>query len=272
MTNRPVNYFIIIFSLTLNLAFPFLIFAQSEIAQTEEIEIDETLIKEKVKERLEQSVMGETDTQSQETSKSQEPAVQWFSAFGNVSEVTNSNFLITSQNNTRTTIYLDKDTDLNLQSDKTSKSIDLDKIEQDWFAIAMGPYAEGTENINAKRITFSTTPPQSIKRQILIGKIIEIDTKSLSLQNDKVIEISIPQFINLKIKGMDKAELNDINPDDKAVVVVQIEEKKPKTNKSEENTEITYSLKAIYITPNIKNPLSVENATDSAVPAQSEPE
>ena len=233
-----------------------------EEVEEETIDIDDQIIKDKVQERLNEAVLGDDAADDDEGS-----TLNWYSAFGTVSNITNSSLDVSDADQTKYTVNFTKDTDLSFLSEKNvAKSIDPDEIEEEWFAIAMGPYEPDDQStISALRISFSENPPISVERKILLGKVGEIDSQAMTLINGDTIDITIPNLINLVIKGLNSSELNDVNPDDKAVVVVEISQVE---SEEEAEVQITYTLKALFVVPGINNSLTEDDSTDSS-PTQS---
>ena len=138
------------------------------------------------------------------------------------------------------------------------KNIESGDIETEWFALTMGKVDENGL-LQAQRIVFSEESPLSqIERQIVFGKIAEIDNKKITLKNHEEVELTFGKNTELKISGVDKPELADINVEDKAVAVLR------------KDKDGEYILKALFVWPGAASPESEENQVNATQSAETE--
>jgi len=124
------------------------------------------------------------------------------------------------------------------------ENIESEDIETEWFAIAMGKIDENSL-LQAQRIVFSEESPLSqIERQVVFGKIAEIDNKKIILKDGQELEFNFEKNTSLEISGVEKPELADINVEDKAVAVLEKDE------------DDEYILKALFVWPGAASPES----------------
>lgn len=139
-----------------------------------------------------------------------------------------------------------------------TKNIESEDIETEWFAIAMGKIDENSL-LQAQRIVFSEESPLSqIERQVVFGKIAEIDNKKILLKDGQELEFNFEKNTSLKISGVEKPELADINVEDKAVAVLEKDE------------DEEYILKALFVWPGAASPESEENQVNATESAETE--
>ncbi|NMB57405.1 hypothetical protein GYA19_05740 [Candidatus Beckwithbacteria bacterium] len=209
---------------------------------------NQDLIKQKVKERL------EGKTEEAEKTKSYD------AVFGKIVSTKENGFELETFEKNQYQIALGNETDLILFGKNLyQKEITSKEIETDWFAIAMGTLSANEQILQARRISFSTSYTEPKAKQVLVGKIKEIDDKTLKLENSDR-EISIPaDFENINVKGVKNAKIDDLSIDDKATVIVYED--------SNEDKETTYTLQAIFTDPSLKNPIAEDNTINEATPA-----
>ena len=138
------------------------------------------------------------------------------------------------------------------------ENIESEDIETEWFALAMGKVDENGL-LQAQRIVFSEESPLSqIERQVVFGKIAEIDNKKILLKDGEELEFNFEENTNLKISGVEKPELTDVNVEDKAVAVL------------EKDKDGEYILKALFVWPGTASPESEENQVNATESAETE--
>ena len=149
-----------------------------------------------------------------------------------------------------------------IQPGKSKKNIELEKAEIDHFTIAMG-FMNNNEIINARRVVFTPVPTSVATRKVVHGKVTEIDVSRLRIKsNGEELRFSVTSSTDLKIKGLDKPKIADIQIEDKAVAILSLD-----------NEGEVESCKAIFIVPGKYNPEAEENAinaTPSVQPSSSD--
>lgn len=140
------------------------------------------------------------------------------------------------------------------------KNIKAEEIETGWYAMAMGK-VDKDQVLTAQRIVFSEESPLvQIERKVVFGKIVEIDDKKITLKDGEEFKFNFEKSSTLKISGVDKPELTNVNVEDKAVAILRKEEEE-------------YTLKALFVWPGTGSPESFKNqvnATESAQPDEAE--
>ena len=135
-------------------------------------ETDQDLVKEKLKERLEKTL-------------SENPIpkrIRWYGIFGTISAKTGEDtFSLTKNDSSTATIVVNDDTQLSFfKSGVPTRKIKAGDIQQDWFAIAMGTEMADNQTLTASRISFSVPQAKMPKREIIYGKVTEIDEDSVN--------------------------------------------------------------------------------------------
>jgi hypothetical protein len=216
---------------------------------TDSAQVDKESIKEKLKERLEKTI-------------SENPIVRpgkWRALFGQVESKTENTLTLSRNDDKKVTVNFNEETEFSLYvKGRASKQVSPDEIDSSWFAIAMGTEMLDNQVLQAKRISFSIAPAPMPERKTIIGKVLEIDSSSITISNGKETEITIPSKYSLQIKGVEKPDLEDVNIDDKAVVIVE---------ELIDGEEITFNLKSIYVAPSISNPNAEDNQVTEATAA-----
>jgi len=210
-------------------------------------ETDQDLVKEKLKERLEKTL-------------SENPIpkrIRWYGIFGTISAKTGEDtFSLTKNDSSTATIVVNDDTQLSFfKSGVPTRKIKAGDIQQDWFAIAMGTEMADNQTLTASRISFSVPQAKMPKREIIYGKVTEIDEDSVTLSNGKITNITFPKKYILSVQGVEKPAIEDINIDDKAVAIVE---------ELADGDEINLSIKNIYVVPSNNNPKAASNQINEA--------
>lgn len=237
--------------------------------------LDKELIRQKLKERLNTVVLGESSSSREATPAAEintSKASSFFTYFGTIQNASGSSILIQSADQSTHKIIIGKNTDLSLfKQGVGNKTIDQEDIEKGWFAIGIGTFTQ-QKALQARRISFSIPDEEIPTKQTLAGKITEIDDKSITITNGETYNITIPQKFTLTIQGVEDANLEDINPDDKAIIIVTRETTEDKDDKAKSTT--SYQLSAIYIIPSTSNPIAEVNQIiqEASESAESSPE
>lgn len=201
-------------------------------------------IKEKLKERLEKNL-------------SQNPVVdgQWFSVFGNVSVTYEDSITIEKDDGQKTLVNFDTNCQFSYYKKGVgNQNIEAASIETGWFVIAMGNKFNDNKELIAQRVSFSPAIEPTNQRLVLIGKISEIDEDVFVLSNGNQEEITIPSQYNLLIKNVNNPEIEDININDKALVIAQ-------------KDDDGLTMKTMYVQPSASNPNAEDNQVTEATAA-----
>lgn len=245
--------FILIFGVCL-LVTPHRVLSITEEATPSAISQEE--VKEKIKQRLESAVEEKID-KVRDTLLSSKA----FAYVGLLKSVDDDDLLTieTSQGEKKAKVASDSAI-IFVQPGKSKKNIELKEAEIDHFTIAMG-FMDRDEIIDAKRVVFSPTPTSVTKRKVVHGKVTEIDVNKLRVKtNGEEIRFSIDSSTDLKIKGLNKPKVADIQIEDKAIAILQLD----KEDKIE-------SCKAIFVIPGKYSPEAEENAINATPSAQPSP-
>ncbi|MGI5827496.1 MAG: hypothetical protein ACOX6V_00575 [Patescibacteria group bacterium] len=242
----------------LSLLFVFsVVVSGQETEEATESAVSQDEVRQKLKERLEKTVQEDEDGAATSSSST------WRAYFGNVSEAALTTLSLTTSDKRDVQIKIAEDCELSFyKKGKGNSTLEAEKIETGWFAIAMGTeMTEGT--LTAKRISFSETVTPTVKKKVLVGRISEIDDATLKLDTSPDITISIPKTYSIQIKGIQEAEIEDVSVNDKAVLIIEIETVKDKRG----NETTTYTLKSLYSIPSTSNPRAADNEVTEASPA-----
>lgn len=143
---------------------------------------------------------------------------------------------------------------------ESKKSIDPEDIKPGSFAIVMGP-KESEELILAKRILVMEEAPASVKREVIGGKVTEVDEDEITIQkNGDTLDLTIGKKVDLKIEGIKKPSTEDIQINDYLTAIVVLD-------KSENIEEI----KAVLIVPGETNPQAEENEVETETEEEATP-
>jgi len=243
------NIRIIIFALFISNLFAISIFAQSAspsasplVSASPDPEIT-AILKERVEKTLAENPVPKRS--------------RWYGIFGTITSKTGDDTLsLTKSDSTTATIIVTEDTQLSFyKSGSPTRKIKISDIQQDWFAIAMGTEMADNLTLTASRISFSSPLADMPKRTLIHGKVTEIDDTSITLTNGKTSKITIPKKYEIKVQGVNKATIDDININDKAVAVVE--------DLINADT-VTSSLLSVYIVPSSANPKFAANQINEA--------
>ena len=197
----------------------------------------------KIKERLEKTAEEGIDVIKEELeSKLQLPQKKAY--IGNVSTI--SDDLITVK-------YKDKDYSIKLNDFTEYSKTSLSELEQDDFIIAMGLVYKDSDELSAHKITYIKDPSTTSPRQILSGKIKEIDGNKIAVDGKVLI---ITSKTNLVIKGVDKPSTEDLELEDNLFSIVTI-------NSSGD----ILSVKEVLVVPGKNNTASLTPTNADATPS-----
>jgi hypothetical protein len=135
------------------------------------------------------------------------------------------------------------------------EKIEIEDIEKDSYAIAMGTTMKEDGTLIAERIMLSAKPESAPERKVIFGKIEEVDEKEIKIKNKEEYTLSIPKNLNLEIAGAEKPTLSDVEIEDKVIFVIV----------KDEDEEI---LKAMFVVPGKNSAESEENQLDATESAK----
>jgi len=134
------------------------------------------------------------------------------------------------------------------------KTLEPDDIKAKDFLIAMGFVTTDSQSLDAKRILLIKQPLSPKSRQLLNGKIKEIDGNKVSFDSKT---ITITSKTDLTIKDVDKPTVDDLQLEDNLFALVILDK----------NGDID-QVKKVFVLPGKNNPASQEptnaEATESA--------
>ncbi len=241
------------------------LYAQDENSSSNKI--DKEIIKQKLKERLDNIKEGEIDVVETITSNN-----KLYTYFGEINSATESAIIVNNIDDTTSKINVSNDTNLYITGKNNKKiTIEFADIEKGWFAIAIGKFTDD-KVLEAQDISFFPTYTRRDERIVISGKITEIEDDFMNIKNDSEYIISIPKKISIKIEGVDNATIKDLIVEDHAIAVISSKDNPINTNDKNKREDPDYDLKAIYILPSINNPIANEDineATDTAIATDS---
>jgi len=218
---------------TLALVFPMSLTAQNDVDPS---------LTEKIKERLEKTAEEGIDNIKEElTEKSTAPRKKAY--IGTIKSIDNNNLELG---------YKDQTLKVEVNDDTIYSKTSLAKLEEDDFIIAMGFLYPDQEVLQTLRVSFIADPETSNNRQLITGKIKEVDGNKIAVDG-KVLTIT--SKTDFTIKDIKSAETEDLELEDNLFAVVALDK----------NGDID-SVKTILVIPGKNNPASLEptNATESA--------
>jgi hypothetical protein len=219
--------------------------------------ISQEKVKEKIKERLEQVVDEKLEQVKGAIEKKAQEKLYAFA--GNLKSIENR--LLTLN-----TFFGDKQVEVATQAailrykDRSSDEINIEDINKDEFIIAMGTKKD--DILLGKRIFVTTKLSPAEERKFLHGKVTEVDDSTISFsengsEDTKTIEIE--KNTKLKIVGIDKPEIENIQVNDLLRAIVSLNEEGE-----------TLEVKTILIIPGETNPAAAENEIDATPSARPE--
>jgi hypothetical protein len=201
----------------------------------------------KIKERLQDTVKeGLENIKSEQTEKNSQPKKKAF--VGQIESVSDS--LITIKYKSQIYTAAVTDSTVFIKS-RGHVKLTLDDIKPDDFVIAMGFAASNNDTLDSRRILVISAPSPPPVRQLLSGKIKEIDGSKITV-NAKTLRIT--SKTDLKIAGVDSPSVEDLELDDYLFAIVVLDK----------NGDID-KVKKILVLPGKNNPASLTptNATES---------
>lgn len=137
----------------------------------------------------------------------------------------------------------------------TNTPIDWEDLEVNDFVIAMGWYYPESDGFTAARISVINKPEPPANKQLVQGKISEVDGQKVSL-NGKTLALS--KNTKLSISGVENATTDDLALGDNLFAIVTLD--------SNGNVD---GVNTVYVVPGKNNPAglvptNVNNATSSA--------
>ncbi|MBU2052258.1 hypothetical protein KKH13_03600 [Patescibacteria group bacterium] len=206
-------------------------------------------VTEKIKERLQDTVNeGLVSIKEQLTSKSTAPRKKAF--MGKVTNLDESSLNLS---------YKEQDFAVNLHENTiyikgTNTAIDREDLQVDDFVITMGFYDPKTEDFTAARVSLINEPEPAISRQLIKGKITEVDGQKVSFNSKS---LTLTKNTDLKVNGLDEPATEDLALGDNLFAIVTLDS----------NGDID-KVDAVYILPGKNNPAGLTptnvNATESA--------
>lgn len=137
----------------------------------------------------------------------------------------------------------------------TNTPIDWEDLEVNDFVIAMGWYYPESDGFTAARISVINKPEPPANKQLVQGKISEVDGQKVSL-NGKTLALS--KNTKLSISGVENATTDDLALGDNLFAIVTLD-----------NNGNVDGVNTVYVVPGKNNPAglvptNVNNATSSA--------
>ncbi|PIS09070.1 hypothetical protein COT75_03330 [Candidatus Beckwithbacteria bacterium CG10_big_fil_rev_8_21_14_0_10_34_10] len=208
--------------------------------------ISDDEVKEKIKERLEE--VSDKDLNEVKDEIEAEKKNQLFAWVGTVGETDGKTIKINTLGGIKETKANPEADIFELTPGKSKKEIDFKDIEVDQFIISMG--IKETDNlILGKRIIVLDEAPVTEKREIIMGKVTEVDEETITLKkNGDREKIKISKNTKLKINGIKKPTAEDIQIDDFLNAVITL-------NKDGQIDEV----KAVLVVPGESNPQAEVN-------------
>ena len=236
--------FLLILALLLFLFKPEFILAQEKTDVTNSAQVDKKEVLNSIKKRIEDGV-----ARAKTATESSKP--RWYGYFGTVTEIGEKTITVKTSLNENKKILFEDPIELSLfKTGRGKTTINPDAITKGWFAIAMGNSITNNQSLLAKRITFTESAEEPIKRQVISGKIVEIDESTIKIINGKNYSITIPDDYTLKIKGVSKPKIENVTIEDKAVAVITVEQL---------DKDPIYTLKSIYVLPKTDKTATAED-------------
>ena len=197
---------------------------------------------EKIKERLEKTAEeGIENIKEELTEKSTAPRKKAY--IGTIKSIDGNNFELEYKNQTFK---------IEVNDDTIYSKTSFAKLETDDFIIAMGFLYPDKEALDTLRVSFISNPESSNNRQLITGKIKEVDGNKIAVDGKVLTVTSKTDFA---IKDVKNPETEDLELEDNLFAIVTLDK----------NGDID-SVKTILVIPGKNNPASLEptNATESA--------
>lgn len=222
--------------------------------------VSEDQVKEKTKELLEG--VDDKDLEKTKEEMTKEASNKIYAWVGKVDSVNGETLVISTLEGLKTTNIATNADILKVIPNKPRTNIKPEDIKTGQSAICMGP-KDDSEVILAKRIIIMDEAPVVIKREVISGKITEIDETKVSVKkNGDTVQLTIDSDVKLNIVGIKKPTTEDLQLNDYLYAIVLENDK----------SKIT-AVKAVLVVPGKANPQAKENevttATDSTQPKTS---
>jgi len=204
----------------------------------------------KIKERLEKTAEAGLDNIKEELiQKSNSPRKKAY--IGTIKSIEDSKIILD---------YKEEEYKIEVNDDTVYSKTSFEDLEIDDFIIAMGFIYPDNDTLFTHRASFIKDPQPPIKRQLITGKVKEVDGNKIAVDGKVLI---ITSKTNFNIKDVDDAELEDLELEDNLFAIVTLDK----------NGDID-TIKEVLIIPGKNNPASQEptNATESAETTESESE
>lgn len=207
-------------------------------------------VTEKIKERLQDTVSeGLVSIKEQLTSKAAAPRKKAY--IGKILSLDEAGLTLT---------YKEQNYSVNLKPDTiyvkgANTAIDFEELKINDFVIAMGWYHADSQEFTAARLSRISQPEPPINRQLISGKISEVDGQKISLNNKTLV---LTKKTDLTVSGIDKASNEDLALGDYLFAIVTLDS----------NGDLD-TVNSVYVLPGKNNPAgltptNINNATGSA--------
>lgn len=207
-------------------------------------------VTEKIKERLQDTVSeGLVSIKEQLTSKATAPRKKAY--VGKILSLDEANLTLT---------YKEQNFSVNLKPDTvyvkgTNTAIDWEDLKVNDFVIAMGWYHNDLQEFTAARLSRISQPEPPVNRQLISGKITEVDGQKISLNNKT---LTLTKKTELTVSGVKTASSEDLALGDSLFAIVTLDS----------NGDID-AVNNVYVLPGKNNPAgltptNIDNATGSA--------
>jgi hypothetical protein len=204
-------------------------------------------VKEKIKERLEKTV--EKGLEKVKGVLTQERENQLYAWVGPIEKIDLPQLSIKTIDDLKEAKIASSAAIFQVVSGKGKKEIKAEEIKINQFALVMGPKDENEVILGKRIIVLDETPIKSIKREVISGKVNEIDETEVTLQKDGEEEVLIiGKKAKLKINGIKSPTVEDIQVGDYLSAIVTLD-------KNDEVDEV----RAVLVIPGKTNPQAEEN-------------
>lgn len=241
-------------NLILSLLLPFILINSSFAQESSPSAILEEQVKEKIQERLEQVA-----NQDLEKIKGviEKKMGKIYAYSGLIKEVKDAALKIETSFGSKEVKVASQAAILKVSPGKAKSEVKLEDLEVDDFVIAIGPM-DSNQVITGKRLIITDTAPASQKRKLLFGKVTEIDGQKITFKNSQQQSITVDSKTKLKINGLEKPVVEDIQIGDLIRVIVTLD----KSDKIDE-------IKVVMVIPGEASPAAEENEVEATPSAAS---
>jgi len=247
MRLKIFNFQFSIFNLVFGLLLILLLSVSPILAEEADSKISEEDVKEKIKERLEEVV--DKGLEKVKGVMEEEKKSKLYAWVGTIKSVTDSVLSIETINGLKEAKVGTSAAILKVAPGKSKKKIKIGNIKSGQFAIAMGTRDENEVVLGKRIIILDEAPTPADERKIISGKVTEIDEEEVTIQkNGEAETLTINKKVKLKINGIKKPIVEDIQINDYLTAIVILDEK--------EEVELT---KAVLVIPGKTNPQAEEN-------------